>query len=233
MAARSKRKQLTRACVARFIALSITAGLELTIASCLWGAGIAARPYWRTHNGLACRATGRGMVVARARLADGHIHQRCWSFEDTAEARRLLDACATVWGSPCALRHHQLDRLIEHRLGYPFGCVAGLRRAGSQRSDDLARGAPRWTSVRVLPLGAIGDVVLWSATCATLVVGVERLIRKLCRVRTRTGYCKRCGYDLRGCVSGRCSECGTPYEETTRSTSPETDQAGRRDITRH
>lgn len=29
------------------------------------------------------------------------------------------------------------------------------------------------------------------------------------RKRRRPGFCPECGYDLRGCVDGRCSECGT------------------------
>ncbi len=36
------------------------------------------------------------------------------------------------------------------------------------------------------------------------------------RRRVRPGQCPRCGYDLRGNVSGRCPECGTP---TSRSAS--------------
>lgn len=32
------------------------------------------------------------------------------------------------------------------------------------------------------------------------------------RWRIRPGYCRHCLYDLRGCVSGRCPECGTPFE---------------------
>jgi hypothetical protein len=33
--------------------------------------------------------------------------------------------------------------------------------------------------------------------------------------RYRSGYCRRCGYDLTGNVSGRCPECGTEIREKT------------------
>lgn len=32
----------------------------------------------------------------------------------------------------------------------------------------------------------------------------------------RVGFCDNCGYDLRGTVSDRCSECGTPVPAHTR-----------------
>jgi hypothetical protein len=33
------------------------------------------------------------------------------------------------------------------------------------------------------------------------------------RRRYRTGHCQRCGYNLTGNVSGRCSECGAGFDE--------------------
>ena len=39
------------------------------------------------------------------------------------------------------------------------------------------------------------------------------LVRRLTRYSAVTpagAYCRECGYDLRGCAEGRCSECGTP-----------------------
>jgi predicted amidophosphoribosyltransferase len=35
------------------------------------------------------------------------------------------------------------------------------------------------------------------------------------RRRTPMGHCPHCGYDLRGAVSPRCSECGEPIERET------------------
>ena len=40
-----------------------------------------------------------------------------------------------------------------------------------------------------------------------------------CR-RKSTMMCRTCGYDLRGCVDGRCSECGTTYIAQTSSSTP-------------
>ena len=33
------------------------------------------------------------------------------------------------------------------------------------------------------------------------------------RRRTSPGHCPKCGYNLKGNVSGRCSECGTPIDQ--------------------
>ena len=50
-------------------------------------------------------------------------------------------------------------------------------------------------------------VSLWSVFVA-MTVPVATL-SCIDRRRVRPGLCSRCGYDLRGAVSGRCSECGS------------------------
>lgn len=44
--------------------------------------------------------------------------------------------------------------------------------------------------------------------------------RRAAQRARRTGCCRRCGYDLTGNISGRCSECGEPVPGSTRE-SPE------------
>ncbi|MBK8270761.1 MAG: hypothetical protein IPK83_21635 [Planctomycetes bacterium] len=40
---------------------------------------------------------------------------------------------------------------------------------------------------------------------------MKEIVRRMKRVPE--GYCQRCGYDLRGCASGICSECGLKIEK--------------------
>jgi len=55
-------------------------------------------------------------------------------------------------------------------------------------------------------------VPLFWVVVAFAIFPVVRLGRRLWRRRERAGYCRVCGYDLRGSVSGVCSECGTAIE---------------------
>lgn len=62
--------------------------------------------------------------------------------------------------------------------------------------------APRWAVIAVL--GALP--LLWTVFNSTSVLTLPRRVRE--RRRARAGRCLRCGYDLHGCPSDRCPECG-------------------------
>lgn len=58
-------------------------------------------------------------------------------------------------------------------------------------------------------------IALWPAV--TLLLGLQAFWHwRIWRYRLQPGCCPTCGYDLRGCVDGRCSECGTVAENVRR-----------------
>jgi len=66
------------------------------------------------------------------------------------------------------------------------------------------------------PMIYVVGLPLWSAFLVSLAascIGAYPIIRRL--HRRRHNLCVRCGYDLRGNVSGVCTECGIPVEERT------------------
>ncbi len=56
------------------------------------------------------------------------------------------------------------------------------------------------------------EIPLWSFAVLALVYPAYQLLR-LNKRKRRSGLCENCGYDLRGSVSGACSECGTEIIE--------------------
>lgn len=54
---------------------------------------------------------------------------------------------------------------------------------------------------------------LWSLPVAAIIGGIWALsVRGLATRATDGSLCSKCGYDLRGCESARCSECGEPFK---------------------
>ena len=80
------------------------------------------------------------------------------------------------------------------------------RRATPRRCPTARWSAPHWQFVIVTSLPPLLRLALPA--------------RRLClrRRRRRLGRCLRCGYDLRGTASGRCSECGEAAQQEVRVT---------------
>lgn len=59
---------------------------------------------------------------------------------------------------------------------------------------------------------AVGEIVVWVGALVHVVllaVAIKALARRH-RLSKRRGVCRQCGYNLKGCHSERCPECGTP-----------------------
>ena len=100
----------------------------------------------------------------------------------------------SVWGHPLQLggervrlerAHSRRVRLIDWGLGVPVSFQGDFGRSLDLRATWI----PLWIP---LALCAIPTAFLWYCD----------------RRRFAPGHCQRCGYDLTGNVSGRCSECG-------------------------
>jgi hypothetical protein len=83
-----------------------------------------------------------------------------------------------------------------------------LAKRGRWSFDTTRKGAYRFTWL-VFPFWAPSTVL--AATCASaLWFGPCRTWR-----RERRGLCLTCGYDIKGCEGGRCSECGSAVPKRT------------------
>jgi 7-keto-8-aminopelargonate synthetase-like enzyme len=87
--------------------------------------------------------------------------------------------------------------------GAVAGAVAGVAEAmitAIGATDYWLRVQIHWSQLGFAgwAFGAIGGYVL-----------AKRINRRRAEREAR-GFCRRCGYDLTGNVSGRCPECGTP-----------------------
>ena len=72
-------------------------------------------------------------------------------------------------------------------------------------------------SVRTLGLFGFDAVVpFWPPFSLVLLLTILLFWRD--RPRTLPGHCQRCGYNLTGNVSGKCSECGEPCEPEATAT---------------
>ena len=69
---------------------------------------------------------------------------------------------------------------------------------------------PRWSTARI-------SLPHW-LLLATTVMPTAVLFWRDRRRRIPPGHCQRCGYNLTGNVSGKCSECGEPCEPDARAT---------------
>ncbi len=65
----------------------------------------------------------------------------------------------------------------------------------------VAAGLVQWPSVYWIPAVPAATLLIWS-----IVAGLT-----LPQASYLDGHCRRCGYDLRGNVSGRCPECGLAF----------------------
>ena len=117
-------------------------------------------------------------------------------------------------------RLYQIVVYAECRLGLPFPVVWYGRRLDGPHGISAVgttgpplRPYPASLPPRPMWGGAVADVLIWSVL-ALIVAKAANRIRAFYRQRKaeRVGRCQQCGYDLRGCVSGRCSECGLPYD---------------------
>ena len=165
---------------------------------------------------LARRRAGlrRWLCVAPVLLAAGAVSVPIWRARPDSISARLGRSRWTVGLGPgrsfvLSKAPAQLeDVFMAHRSGGP-GRAVYVDRLGFYAAREGApyqvfnAHAPRW-AVMVL-LGALPFI--WSASTVPAVFGLPRRLRE--RRRARAGRCVQCGYDLRGCPSGRCPECGS------------------------
>ena len=137
--------------------------------------------------------------------------------------RASVPECLRAYSSPCLPAYTPPGMsLARARLLETLGraaAVAGLAAfVGTFALVAFNRAGPRyyWLFVPLPePVGwAFWHVAPLLLTVAPLcfLLGVLALARarRLRAAARRAGLCERCGYDLRGNVSGRCPECGTP-----------------------
>lgn len=92
-------------------------------------------------------------------------------------------------------------------LGLAAACVPILP-TGDYRADDYARLRARLVGLAFLSIPAVVVV--------RAVLRGRRMYENDAKAnRTAQGLCVRCGYSLRGNVSGVCPECGKPAERAT------------------
>lgn len=97
-----------------------------------------------------------------------------------------------------------------------FRYLALPRHAGR----DEARFEPVWRAAPASVFGRLRlsqyangtrsiSVPVWPVLVITIALSCYVEARRVCSARRKTNRCNKCGYDLRGCVSGACPECGT------------------------
>jgi len=64
--------------------------------------------------------------------------------------------------------------------------------------------------------GLVDVSLLWLVIAAACLTVVSALALRFTRRTAKVGSCRRCGYDLRGNVSGRCPECGAAVQQATK-----------------
>lgn len=75
-------------------------------------------------------------------------------------------------------------------------------------------GKPEYRWIRLAPNIIFAVSIRWFACHALIAALIAVVCRRLLilwrRSRQESWACAECGYDTRGCVGGRCSECGQP-----------------------
>lgn len=100
-------------------------------------------------------------------------------------------------------------------LGFRFRSLASRTTWGTNLAGDATKTCITYIRTLELPL--------WSIVCLSLVPPVLTIPRRLrSRRRRQQGECIRCGYDLRGNVTGRCSECGSDITDQQRTAASST-----------
>lgn len=155
----------------------------------------------------------RWLCVALVLLAAGAVSVPIWRARPDAVSARLGRSRWTVglapgrsfvlWKTPKQLE----DVFMAHRSRGPARVVYFDRHGFYAASEGapyqvFSARAPRWAAIALL--GALPFI--WLASNVPAVFKLPRRLRE--RRRARAGRCMRCGYDLRGCPSGRCPECG-------------------------
>jgi hypothetical protein len=144
---------------------------------------------------------GRGFVA----------HWALWGFRPTAARRATSEPrpdgsiLYTMAGLPVVLRPQAVGRYDEGGGFEVVPCTASIdpARLAAVRND--------WHRRLDAPVGSVAH---WQVVAATAVLpaGWASLRGRRAWVRRRRkamGLCLRCGYDLRGNVSGTCPECGS------------------------
>ena len=105
-----------------------------------------------------------------------------------------------------------------------FGCERQLRPFGLRQFCQTA--LPSIKTYEEEPPSEVGDQLelegylpLW-LPFLVLLMPTLLLWRRDRRSRSRPGFCRVCDYDLTGNTSGRCPECGTPYEPASDGAAP-------------
>ena len=98
----------------------------------------------------------------------------------------------------------------------PFALIALFRR--TTLSKILG-----WVSIGCHVIAFIALIINWSKApgfpeyrllCLLLAPGAVAIVFNRAPRRTEPGHCTKCGYNLTGNVSGKCSECGEPVPAT-------------------
>ena len=189
------------------LATAIIYGLLLTILSALTGFYMYG---WRPHFG----------IYLNVPEQEDKSHWVGWTVDDSGQRRSLNPYPVNgvdTWQARQIISARRSDRpcqylLYEHvQRGYPWGWYyyynALNDEFGTYRNvprEDLCR-YPKWKFDSIRWRALVANIGFWSAL-PFLLLGIPRLGRMV--YRARCGRCLYCGYDVRGCVSLRCSECG-------------------------
>ena len=137
-------------------------------------------------------------VSASVTVRGGHVWVQVLQWDPNALARST-QGVDRMWGA-------RLSRLPQ---GFHWASVIWAMDSKTQRSKLMwwrERGPYSRTAIRVH-----GAIVAGMCLAALLfIIGGGRVAARI--FRRRHNLCLKCGYDLTGNVSGRCSECGTPVE---------------------
>jgi hypothetical protein len=129
------------------------------------------------------------------------------------------------WGRLVFTAHHANGYASPARIGgssteggyhgsYPGPPSTRVERLGIEMTRGAVIGSngtmPSGTGTTYWRLRVYHPFVLLLLLLPTIPWAVQALGERCARRRTRAGLCSACGYNLRGCVSDNCPECGTP-----------------------
>jgi hypothetical protein len=150
---------------------------------------------WVVESGIVVNAT-QPLRMMRERAGHGY---RC---------RQLAANWSNFWYGP-SLETYEAGWPVRSMHGALLNSGTGTVQSIGMTSVDMYHPArPMWPGFLV---DALFYAIVWLAI-AVLAVNSFRVASAL--MRTRVGWCPRCGYDLRGALEKACSECGWNREET-------------------